>query len=107
MPSPSAKRPLGATEIVTALARLEGWRISGDGTNVAIEKTYAFVDFQTGMAFANAIAYIAHARNHHPELQVNSQGCTVRWQTHDCGGISRTDLDCAARVDALLAPFAP
>lgn len=58
------------------------------------------------MAFANIIAFIAEARNHHPELRVSSQGCTVRWRTHDCGGISHADLDCAARVDALLASFA-
>ena len=58
------------------------------------------------MAFANMIAFIAEARNHHPELRVSSEGCTVRWLTHDCDGISRADLDCAARVDALLASFA-
>ncbi len=106
MTSPSTNRPLGATEIVASLARLEGWHLSGDGADVAIVKTYGFADFQAAMAFANMIAFIAEARNHHPELRVSSEGCTVRWRTHECDGISRADLDCAARVDALLASFA-
>jgi len=27
----------------------------------------------------------------------------VRWNTHDVGGLSATDFECAQRVDALLA----
>lgn len=107
MANPGANRSLGATEIVTALARLAGWRLSGDGTELAIEKEFAFPDFQAAMAFANAVAFIAHRRDHHPELRVNRGTCTVRWRTHDCGGISRADLDGAARVDALLTSGAP
>ena len=51
----------------------------------------------------NAVAFIAHTQDHHPELTVGYNRCVVRWNTHDVGGISETDFDCAARVDALLA----
>jgi 4a-hydroxytetrahydrobiopterin dehydratase len=98
-----AKRALGAAEIVAALARLEGWRLSGDGALVAIEKDYRFNDFHETMAFVNAVAFVAHTRNHHPDLSVHFNRCTVAWRTHDAGGISPADLDCAARTDALLA----
>lgn len=101
-PSPSVKRSLGATEIVTSLARLEGWRLRGDGATVAIEKTYRFTDFHQTMAFVNAVAFLAHTQNHHPDLSVHFDHCTVAWRTHDVGGISHADLDCAARIDALL-----
>lgn len=102
-PSPSVKRSLSATEIVASLARMEGWRLSGNGSAVAIEKTYRFTDFHQTMAFVNAVAFLAHTQNHHPDLSVHYDHCTVAWHTHDVGGISRTDLDCAARIDALLA----
>ncbi len=99
-------RALSATEIVTALAQLEGWRISGDGAEVAIEKTFAFPNFHETMAFVNTVAFIAHTQNHHPDLSVHFSRCVVSWRTHDLGGISRADLDCAARIDALLAACA-
>jgi 4a-hydroxytetrahydrobiopterin dehydratase len=50
----------------------------------------------------NAVAFIAHAQNHHPDLSVQFRRCVVRFNTHDVNGISKTDFDCAAQVDALL-----
>ena len=103
---PSIKRSLSATEIVASLARLESWRLSGDGEEVAIGKTFHFANFHETMAFVNAVAFIAHTQNHHPALAVEYNQCEVLWRTHDVGGISRMDLDCAARIDALLAACA-
>lgn len=98
-----ARRALSATEIVAALAQLEGWRLQGDGADVAIEKTYRFANYYQTMAFVNAVAFIAHAQDHHPDLSVHYDRCVVRLNTHDVGGISSTDFDCASRFDALLA----
>ncbi|MHB8948974.1 MAG: 4a-hydroxytetrahydrobiopterin dehydratase [Rhodoferax sp.] len=92
---------LSATEIVTNLAKLEGWRLTGDGAEVAIEKTFSFANYHETMAFVNALAFIAHRQDHHPDLSVHFSRCVVRFNTHDVGGLSRTDFDCAARVDAL------
>jgi len=97
-----AKRALTATEIVANLAQLEGWRLSGDGAELAIEKHFPFTHFEAAMAFANAVAFIAQRQDHHPELSVAYRHCTVRWRSHDAGGITRADFDCAALVDALL-----
>lgn len=88
------------------MAQLDGWRLSGDGAELAIEKTYRFESFHATMAFVNAVAFIAHTQHHHPELSVHPDRCTVRWRTHDVGGISRKDLDCATRIDALLTACA-
>lgn len=92
-----------ATEIVASLARIEGWKLTGDGADVAIEKTYAFANYHETMAFVNAVAFIAHVQDHHPELTVYFNRCVVRFNTHDVHGLSATDFDCAAQVDALLA----
>ena len=97
------RRALTATEVVAKLAQIEGWSLSGDGANVAIEKTYRFANYHETMAFVNAVAFIAHAEDHHPDLSVHYDRCVVRLNTHDVGGISATDFDCAMRFDALLA----
>ncbi len=102
-----AKAPVryafSATEIVTNLAKLDGWRLAGDGADMAIEKTFSFANYHETMAFVNALAFIAHRQDHHPDLLVHFNRCVVRFNTHDVGGLSRTDFECAAQVDALLA----
>lgn len=98
------RRRLTATQIVAALAKLGGWGLQGDGDQVAITKTFRFANYYQTMAFVNAIAMIAHQQDHHPDLSVHYDRCVVRLATHDVAGVSATDVDCAARIDALLAP---
>ncbi|CAN5252559.1 hypothetical protein BH10PSE18_BH10PSE18_05760 [soil metagenome] len=97
------RRALSATEVVSGLARLDGWTLTGDAADVAIEKTFTFANYFETMAFVNALALIAHRQDHHPDLSVHYNRCVVRFNTHDVNGISRTDLECAAQANALLA----
>jgi 4a-hydroxytetrahydrobiopterin dehydratase len=90
--------PMADADIQTHLAHVPGWALR-DG---AIEKSYRFDDFHRTMAFVNALAWIAHAEDHHPDLAVSYGRCTVRFNTHSVGGISINDFICAAKVDALL-----
>ncbi|MDQ6881817.1 MAG: 4a-hydroxytetrahydrobiopterin dehydratase [Pseudomonadota bacterium] len=97
------RRALKPTEVVSRLAGVTDWRLTGDGENVAIEKTYRFANYYETMSFVNAVAFIANAQDHHPDLSVHYDRCVVRFNTHDVKGLSETDFDCASRVDALLA----
>ena len=97
------RKALSATEIVTQLSKLNGeqalgWRLL-DG---ALEKTYAFKNYHETIGFVNAVAYIANAEDHHPDLAVSYSKCTVRFNTHDVNGISVSDFFCASKVDGLL-----
>lgn len=100
----TARRALGPTEIVTRLSALAGWTLQGDGADLAITRRFEFAGFHEVMAFANAVAWIAQQRDHHPELLLSYRHCTVRWRTHDAGGLTPADFECAAQVDALLEP---
>ena len=55
------------------------------------------------MAFVNAIAFMAHFENHHPDLEVGYNRCKVLYTTHAIGGLSENDFICAAKVDKLFA----
>lgn len=101
------RRPLSATEVVTRLSKLSGWRLCGDGTDLAIEKSYAFPGYPETLAFANAVAYQAQASDHHPVLTVQHRLCGVRYSTHEPKGLSSADFDSAARVDALFESAYP
>ena len=98
------RKALGATEIVSQLSKLNGeqatgWKLIDD----ALEKSFSFKNFYETIAFVNAIAFIANAEDHHPDLAVSYSKCTVRFNTHDVKGISVSDFFCASKVDALLA----
>jgi 4a-hydroxytetrahydrobiopterin dehydratase len=100
-PKDWAKTPrsaLSAAQIEAALRGLPQWQLA----NGAIEKTYHFANYFETMAFVNAVAMVAHTQDHHPDLSVHYNRCVVRLNTHDVGGISDTDMDCARRFDALL-----
>ena len=97
------RRALKATEIVSQLSQLNGeqalgWRLIDD----ALEKVFNFKNYYETISFVNALAFIANAQNHHPDLMVSYNKCTVRFNTHDVGGISVSDFFCASKVDALL-----
>ena len=98
------RRALSATEIVAQLSKLNGeqalgWRLIDD----ALEKTFPFKNYHETIGFVNAVAFIANAEDHHPDLAVSYSRCTVRFNTHDVQGISVSDFFCASKVDALLA----
>jgi 4a-hydroxytetrahydrobiopterin dehydratase len=95
---PVSGAPMSADDIRTHLAQLKGW----SHTDGAIEKSFSFPDYHRTMAFVNAVAWIAHGEDHHPDLAVSYSRCTVRFNTHSVGGISINDFICAAKVDALL-----
>ena len=96
------RRALTATELVTQLTQLngqapDGWKLI-DG---AIERTFRFANFHETMAFVNAVAWIAHREDHHPDVAFGYNRCSVRFNTHDVNGISVSDFHCAAAVNAL------
>jgi len=93
------QQPFTAAEIDSHLAAAPGWALA-DG---AIQKHFEFADYHRTIAFVNALAWIANAEDHHPDLLLSYSRCTVRFNTHSVGGISINDFICAAKVDALLA----
>jgi 4a-hydroxytetrahydrobiopterin dehydratase len=89
--------PLTPAQISSHLAQAPGWAF--DGTH--IHKRFDFADYHRTIAFVNALAWVAHQEDHHPDLRVSYNQCTVRFNTHSVGGISLNDFICAAKVDAL------
>ena len=90
---------LGADELAAHVEALDGWLSSGG----RIEKTFSFANYTETMAFVNALAWIAHHEDHHPELQVHYNRCVVVFTTHSAGGVTLNDVICAAKAERLLA----
>jgi 4a-hydroxytetrahydrobiopterin dehydratase len=65
----------------------------------SISHTYTFKNYYQTMAFVNVIAQIAHQQDHHPDLAVSYNRCTVTYTTHSVGGLSIKDFICAAKIN--------
>jgi 4a-hydroxytetrahydrobiopterin dehydratase len=72
-----------------------------DETKKLIQRDFHFKDFHHTMAFVNAIAWLAHQSNHHPDLEVGYNYCKVKYTTHDAGDVTAKDMECAQAVDRL------
>src|SRR4051812_29401320 len=90
--------PLVPSEITALLGQLKGWEFR-DGV---ITRTYEFKNYYQTMAFVNAVAWISHREDHHPDMDVGYNHCLVRYSTHAVKGLSENDFICAAKVGALL-----
>jgi 4a-hydroxytetrahydrobiopterin dehydratase len=96
-PLPAGTPPLGSAQVDAFLKEVPGWTRARD----AIEKSWSFADFYETMAFVNAVAWIAHAQDHHPDIALSYNRCSVSFSTHSVGGISENDFICAAKIEAL------
>lgn len=89
-------------EITALLIQVHDWQY--DAASQTLNKTYQFKNYYQTMAFVNALAWIAHSEDHHPDLEVSYNRCAVHFTTHAVDGISINDFICAAKIDALHAP---
>jgi 4a-hydroxytetrahydrobiopterin dehydratase len=90
---------MDAATIAAHLTALPGWELIEDGA--AIRRSFRFADYYRTLAFVNAIAFIAHHEDHHPDLGVHYDRCEVRYSSHDVDGLSANDFICAAKVSLL------
>jgi 4a-hydroxytetrahydrobiopterin dehydratase len=94
---PAGTPALARARIDELLGEVPGWSYDGK----TISKVYAFKNYYETMAFVNAVAWIAHAEDHHPDMSVGYNRCRVEFSTHSIGGISENDFICAAKIEAL------
>ena len=92
---------LDQTTVSSLINQLSGnWLIASDGKMISCE--YSFKNYYQTIAFVNAIAWIVHQEDHHPDLLVSYNKCTVNYSTHSTGGLSENDFICAAKIDEIL-----
>ena len=98
-PRRGSEHRLTEARVRELLPEIPGWELAENGH--ALAKTFTFKDYYRTMAFVNALAFMAHREDHHPDLGVHYDRCVVRYSTHDVGGLSENDFICAAKADAL------
>lgn len=87
---------LSQEQIDTQLQPLTGWAQHDD----EIRKQWQFEDFTESMAFVNAVAELAEAANHHPDILIRYNQVTLTLSTHSEGGLTQADIDLAGEIES-------
>ncbi len=90
-------RLLTEEEIASHLAGARGWERAGN----AITRTVKLGDFRDAMLYAGAVAHLAQAANHHPDISISWNKVTLTLSTHSAGGLTEADFALAGRISAL------
>jgi 4a-hydroxytetrahydrobiopterin dehydratase len=88
---------LSDEEITAALAGLPGWARSGDSITTTVE----LADFRAAMLYTGAVAYLAEAANHHPDIAIAWNRVTLTLSTHSAGGLTGADIALAGQISRL------
>jgi 4a-hydroxytetrahydrobiopterin dehydratase len=88
---------LSDAEVDERLASLPQWRRS---QGEAIERELKLADFAAAIAFVNAVAELAEAANHHPDILVHGWNkVRLTLSTHSEGGLTAADFALAGEID--------
>ncbi|MDO8733148.1 MAG: 4a-hydroxytetrahydrobiopterin dehydratase [Actinomycetota bacterium] len=88
---------LSDEEIAVMLTSFPLWFLEqGQLTRTAVAK-----DFHTAMQWVDAIAEVAEAMDHHPDIDIRWTKLRVSVMTHDKEGLTTLDFELAARVDRI------
>jgi len=91
--------PLSDIAVADYLKQIDGWQLQ----DKQISKTLEFRNYYQTMAFVNAVAWVSHREDHHPDMLVGYNKCVVTYTTHAIGGLSENDFICAAKIDKLFS----
>jgi 4a-hydroxytetrahydrobiopterin dehydratase len=88
---------LTEAEIGERMASLPGWTREGDAIRAVSKRG----SFGAAMLYAGAVAYLAEAANHHPDLLIQWDTVTLTLSTHSAGGLTDKDFALAAQIGQL------
>ena len=98
---PAFAPKLDANECEDLISSIDqNWSL--DLESQTLSRRFEFKNYYQTFAFANSVAWIAHAQNHHPDMTITYKHCNISYSTHSVGGLSINDFICAARIDALM-----
>lgn len=88
---------LSAAALAEGLSALPDW--SGDTTSIT--RQVEAQSFLAAIEFVRRVADVAEEMNHHPDIDIRWRRVRFTLSTHDAGGVTRLDLEQAARIDSL------
>ena len=100
VPSNASTPVLSRDDCKGLLNQVENWQLNNEAT--VISREFRFKNYYETMAFVNALAWLAHQEDHHPDIEVSYNRCFVHFKTHSVNGLTKNDFICAAKTNRIL-----
>lgn len=89
-------------DIKARLGSYPAWSLGDDGQ---LHATLEFKNFTQAVMFLNAVAHLAEAADHHPDLHLHGWNkLAITLSTHSAGGITDKDFSLVGQIEALPKP---
>tara|TARA_Y200000002_G_scaffold169314_1_gene139643 strand:+ start:923 stop:1264 length:342 start_codon:yes stop_codon:yes gene_type:complete len=90
------------SEIESLMPQIPSWSILENDDIKKLVCSFAFLDYDQTVNFANSVTKLAEEEDHHPEIIIEWGKVTVSWWSHKINGLHMNDFICAAKTDELL-----
>ena len=90
------------SEIESLMPQIPSWSILENDNIKRLVCSFAFLDYDQTVNFANSVTKLAEEEDHHPEIIIEWGKVTVSWWSHKIKGLHINDFICAAKTDELL-----
>jgi len=84
-------------EIAAQLGGVPAWQRQGDSIVLTVTRS----DFRDALLYVGAVAYLAEAANHHPDVAISWNKVTLTLSTHSAGGLTGADFALAGQISRL------
>ena len=84
-------------QVSERLDDVPGWIRQGD----SIVHVQTLADFRAAVLYVGAVAYLAEAANHHPDIMIEWSKVTLTLSTHSAGGLTVNDFALAEQINRL------
>ncbi len=84
-------------QIAERLGGVPGWTRHDD----SIVHAQTLADFKAALLYVGAVAYLAEAANHHPDITIQWNKVTLTLSTHSAGGLTAKDFALAEQISRL------
>jgi len=90
---------LNDTEVSKFIVEIKNWK-ANKAQNI-ISREFKLKNYYNTIAFVNAVAWIVHQQDHHPDIQLSYNKCHISFSTHSVSGLSVNDFICAAKINSI------
>ncbi len=88
---------LSEEEIQARLADLPDWTRHGNSVSCVRKRG----SFAAAVIYVGAVAYLAEAAGHHPDILIQWDTVTLTLSTHSAGGLTEKDFALAGKITEL------
>lgn len=92
--------PLSSQEAAKFQKEVANWELNHDHSMLTL--SLSCDNFYDVMSAVNGIACIVNQEDHHPDITLGYNYCSIAFTTHAVKGLSENDFICAYKINQLL-----